>query len=49
MNIIKIIMDLAMNIDNLDLANLVGEVMDKIMEYQNCLPKCTERYLTRPS
>ena len=34
MNIIKNIMDLAMNIDNLDLANLVGEVMDKIMEYQ---------------
>ena len=37
------IMDFAMEIDKLNLANLVGEVMmDKIMEYQIFLPKCTE-------
>ena len=28
------IMDFAMDIDKLNLANLVGKVMDKIMEYQ---------------
>ena len=28
------IIDFAMNTDKLDLANLVGKVMDKIMEYQ---------------
>ena len=41
----NIIMGIAMNIDKLDLANLVGKVMNKIMEYQmpNILPKCTER------
>ena len=31
------IMDFAMNIDKLVLANLVGEVMDKIVEFQICL------------
>ena len=31
------IVDFAMNIDKLNLANLVGEVMDKIMEFQNFL------------
>ena len=39
---IKKIMDLAMNIENLNLANLVGKVMDKIMEYQ-IFCQCTER------
>ena len=28
------IMDFAMNIDKLNLANLVGEVMDEIVEFQ---------------
>ena len=28
------IMDFAVNIDKLDLANLAGEVMDEIMEFQ---------------
>ena len=37
------IIDSAMDIDKLNLANLVGKVMDKIMEYQIFLPKCTER------
>ena len=37
------IMDFAMDIDKLTLANLVGKVMDKIMEYQMFLPKCKER------
>ena len=38
-------MDFAMDIDKLNLANLLGKVMNKIMEYQmpNILPKCTER------
>ena len=31
------VMDFAMNIDKLNLANLVGEVMDKIVEFQICL------------
>ena len=31
-------MDFAMNIDKLDLANLVGEVMDEIVEFQIFLP-----------
>ena len=37
--------DFAMDIDKLNLANLLGKVMNKIMEYQmpNILPKCTER------
>ena len=30
----EIIMDFALNIDKLNLANLVGKVMDEIMEYQ---------------
>ena len=37
------IMDFAMNIDKLNLANLVGKVMYKIMEYQIFLPKFTEK------
>ena len=39
------IMYSAMDIDKLNLANLLGKVMNKIMEYQmpNILPKCTER------
>ena len=39
------IMDFAIDIDKLNLANLLGKVMNKIMEYQmpNILPKCTER------
>ena len=37
------IMDFLMEIDKLNLANLVGKVMmDKIMEYQIFLPRCTE-------
>ena len=28
------VMDFAMNIDKLNLANLVGEVMDEIVEFQ---------------
>ena len=36
------IMEFAMDIDKLNLANLVGKVMDKIMEYQIFLPRCTE-------
>ena len=32
------IMDLAMNIDELDMANLVGKGMDKIMEFKIFLP-----------
>ena len=37
--------DFAMDIDKLNPANLLGKVMNKIMEYQmpNILPKCTER------
>ena len=34
-------MDFPMNIDMLDLANLVGKVMDVIMVF--FLPKCTKR------
>ena len=37
------IMDFAMDIDKLNLANLEEKLMDEIMEYQNFLPKCTER------
>ena len=37
------IMDFTMNIDKLDLANLVGKVMYKIMEYQIFLPKFTDK------
>ena len=37
------IMYFAMAIDRLNLANMVGQVMDKIMEYQIFLPKRTER------
>ena len=37
------IMDFTMDIDKLNLLNLVGMVMDEIMEYQIFLPKCTER------
>ena len=33
----NIMIDFTMNIDKLNLANLVGEVMDKIMEFQNFL------------
>ena len=33
----KNIIDFAMNIDKLDLANLVGKVMDEIVEFQNYL------------
>ena len=38
-------LDFAMDIDKLNLANLLGKVMNKIMEYQmpNILPKCKER------
>ena len=36
-------MDFTMNIDKLDLANLVGKVMYKIMEYQIFLPKFTDK------
>ena len=32
-----------MDIDKLNLANLEKNVMDEIMEYQNFLPKFTER------
>ena len=35
-------MEFAMDIDKLNLANLVGKVMDKIMEYQ-IFCQCTER------
>ena len=39
----EIILDFAMDIDNkLNLANLVGKVMDEIMECQIFPPKCTE-------
>ena len=33
----NIMIDFTLNIDKLNLANLVGEVMDKIMEFQNFL------------
>ena len=36
------IMDFAMDIVNLNLAKMVGKVMDKIMKYQIFLPKCKE-------
>ena len=32
-------MNFTMDIDNLNLANLVGKVMDNIMEYQICFAK----------
>ena len=32
-------MDFAMDTDNLNLAHLVGKVMDNIMEYQICFAK----------
>ena len=32
-----------MDIDKLDMANLVGEVVDKIMEFQIFVPKRKER------
>ena len=35
-------MDIALDIDKLNLANLVGKVVEKIMEYEIFLPKCTE-------
>ena len=35
-------MDFAMDIVNLNLAKMVGKVMDKIMKYQIFLPKCKE-------
>jgi len=36
------IMDIALDIDKLNLAKLVGKVVDQIMEYQTFLPKCTD-------
>ena len=36
------IMDFAIDIDKPNLANLVGKVMDKIIEYQTFLSKYTE-------
>ena len=39
---LKKIMDFVMDIDKLNLANLMGKVMDEIMEYHIVLPECTE-------
>ena len=39
---LKKIMDFVMDIDKLNLANLMGKMMDKIMEYHIVLPECTE-------
>ena len=39
---LKKIMDFVMDIDKLHLANLMGKVMDEIMEYHIVLPECTE-------
>ena len=39
------IMDFAMDIVKLNLANLVGYVMEEITEYQIFFPKCTEIYV----
>ena len=39
----EIIVDFAMDIDMISLANLVGNVMDEIMEYQVSLTKFIER------
>ena len=36
------IIDFAMNIDKLDLANLVAKVMDEIVEFQNYLTSETK-------
>ena len=40
------IMDFAMDIDKLNLAKMVGKVMDKIIDHgvPDFLPKCTEKY-----
>ena len=39
---LKKIMYFVMDIDKFNLANLMGKVMDEIMEYHIVLPECTE-------